>query len=154
MLYADLKVVGVYEVEEHSLLAHSTRWKPTAEATRPIADLQRREEQAWWEPVVPLLEHPMHVNTCLELRARGSAKSGQLFGLHDNRTDKLRVGLKGSHAGHSLLLEATKLRQLVGCLPLHGGIEVARRRADLAPELPPLNTQSFRRPGGTQLDLL
>ena len=27
MLYADLKVVGVYEVEVHSLLAHSTRWK-------------------------------------------------------------------------------------------------------------------------------
>ena len=27
MLYADLKVVGVYEVEVHSLLPHSTRWK-------------------------------------------------------------------------------------------------------------------------------
>ena len=27
MLYADLKVVGVYEVEVYSLLAHSTRWK-------------------------------------------------------------------------------------------------------------------------------
>ena len=27
MFYADLKVVGVYEVEVHPLLAHSSRWK-------------------------------------------------------------------------------------------------------------------------------
>ncbi len=37
---------------------------------------------------------------------------------------------------------------------LHNLFEVARRRAGLAPDLPALNTTAFRRPGGTQLDLL
>ncbi len=37
---------------------------------------------------------------------------------------------------------------------LHNLFEVARRRAGLAPDLPPLNTTAFRRPGGTQLHLL
>ena len=59
MLYADLKVVGVYEVEEHSLLPHSTRWKALeGDPLKPAAQ-GRAREQMRFNVHTPLLLHQM-----------------------------------------------------------------------------------------------
>ena len=59
MLYADLKVVGVYEVEVHPLLAHSTRWKALeGDPLKPAAQ-GRAREQMRFNVHTPLLLHQM-----------------------------------------------------------------------------------------------